>query len=355
MYRNPPWRRRLAWPRHSGALTRFSATFRHVWLVLLLLSAPSVTALAKEQTVEFDGEVAARDTYGVRLRNLPEGTSLTIDMNATGPLVMWLLDEANYGRFPDVERSLMRTGAVDRFDFSIRIPESGIYFLVLDNRNGNRSAEFDVRVHAALDRGDAPLAARLRDELDKLEAGLRKLLIFDPLDMRVEECGGGVESGGGPERICVASVQRLFEGTNDDDTAKAALQFLVLHRVGHILLRQWDFPFHANEDVADEMAAVLMVMFGAADAARLQARYFVAAGDGAAGSTDGSASPHRLTAQRANTVLRLLDNPEFARRWQAVLVPHMQTAILELLRQRPQQWTDTALIDGELESRRKAE
>lgn len=353
MFQCPPWQRCPIRCRHSGAFARLSATFRHSLLILLLVSAPSAPALAKEQTVEFDGEVAARDTYGVRLRNLPEGTSLTIDMNASGPLVMWLLDEANYGRFPDVERSLMRTGAVDRFDFSIRIPESGIYFLVLDNRNGNRSAEFDVRVHAALDRGDAPLATRLRDELDKLEAGLRKLLIFDPLGMRVEECG--VESGGGPERICVASVQRLFEGTNDDDTAKAALQFLVLHRVGHILLRQWDFPFHANEDVADEMAAVLMVMFSAADAARLQARHFVAASDGAAGSTDGSASPHRLTAQRANTVLRLLDNPEFARRWQAVLVPHMQTAILELLRQRPQQWTDTALIDGELESRRKAE
>jgi hypothetical protein len=47
-----------------------------------------------------------------------------------------------------------------------------------------------------------------------------------------------------------------------------------------------------------------------------------------------------------------LNDPQLVRKWQPMLVPHMQTAILEKLQQRPTTWTDSELVEKELAARR---
>jgi hypothetical protein len=61
---------------------------------------------------------------------------------------------------------------------------------------------------------------------------------------------------------------------------------------------------------------------------------------------------HLLTVGRAKSVLRRLADPELVFRWQKVLVPHMQTSLLQRLQQRPTAWTDISLVEKELATRR---
>jgi hypothetical protein len=60
---------------------------------------------------------------------------------------------------------------------------------------------------------------------------------------------------------------------------------------------------------------------------------------------------HPLSMERARSVLRWVKDPQLARRWQKVLVPHMQTALLERLLRQPTVWTDLPLVEKELKAR----
>jgi hypothetical protein len=60
---------------------------------------------------------------------------------------------------------------------------------------------------------------------------------------------------------------------------------------------------------------------------------------------------HPLSVQRARNIIDWLEDPELVRRWQSVLVPHMQTRILRALAVHPKEWTDVALVKKELGGR----
>jgi hypothetical protein len=62
---------------------------------------------------------------------------------------------------------------------------------------------------------------------------------------------------------------------------------------------------------------------------------------------------HPLSAQRAKNVLRWSKDIDFLKKWQPLLVPHMQTALLKRLKQKPTAWTDLSLVEKELAARDK--
>jgi len=62
---------------------------------------------------------------------------------------------------------------------------------------------------------------------------------------------------------------------------------------------------------------------------------------------------HPLSAQRAKNVLRWSKDSDFLKKWQPFLVPHMQTALLKRLKQKPTAWTDLSLVEKELAGRDK--
>lgn len=62
---------------------------------------------------------------------------------------------------------------------------------------------------------------------------------------------------------------------------------------------------------------------------------------------------HPLSVQRARTIGGWLDDPGLVRRWQKVLVPHLQTEILEALARRPKDWTASGLVREELARRQE--
>lgn len=60
---------------------------------------------------------------------------------------------------------------------------------------------------------------------------------------------------------------------------------------------------------------------------------------------------HPLTTERAHRVLKWATDPALVRNWQLQLVPHMQTRMLQHLKDHPQPWSDLRLIEQELASR----
>jgi len=62
---------------------------------------------------------------------------------------------------------------------------------------------------------------------------------------------------------------------------------------------------------------------------------------------------HPLSAKRGRNVLNWAKDSDFPKKWQAFLVPHMQTALLKKLKQKPTSWTDLSLVEKELAARDK--
>ena len=128
----------------------------------------------------------------------------------------------------------------------------------------------------------------------------------------------------------------------------------IFHEVGRVLLSEWNHPMSTNEGVADEFATVLMVMVNQEDRAAAISKYFVEnpSVHKAIGKQHGD-DRHPISEQTARNIPGWLKNPRFVLKWQKLLVPHMQTALLKRLYQHPTDWTDLPVVEKELEVRRK--
>jgi len=62
---------------------------------------------------------------------------------------------------------------------------------------------------------------------------------------------------------------------------------------------------------------------------------------------------HPLSARRGRCVLSWAKDSDLPKKWQSFLVPHMQTALLKKLKQKPTSWTDLSLVEKELAAREK--
>lgn len=62
---------------------------------------------------------------------------------------------------------------------------------------------------------------------------------------------------------------------------------------------------------------------------------------------------HPLSARRGRCVLCWAKDSDLPKKWQSFLVPHMQTALLKKLRQKPTSWADLSLVEKELAAREK--
>jgi hypothetical protein len=94
-------------------------------------------------------EVPALGWKVARFRGLPRQGKLTVDVVTTGPIEILLFDLAGYRRFPSAERPLLRGTTADKFGFAMKLPRSGDYFLVIDNRAGEEPRRVSVHVKAA--------------------------------------------------------------------------------------------------------------------------------------------------------------------------------------------------------------
>ena len=91
-------------------------------------------------------EVPDGKTRSVRLRNMPRGAAVAVKVSAAGKLQVVLISAAQLkSKRPE---ALFR-GALDRsLSFRVLLPESGDYYLVLDNRRGAEPVKARATIRA---------------------------------------------------------------------------------------------------------------------------------------------------------------------------------------------------------------
>lgn len=117
--------------------------------VLLALLVLALAGAAGGADVRLTVEAPAGKTKSVRLRNLPEGAVVAVDVQASGEIGVFFV------RARDPKDSSARVpplfaGRLERrLAFSVTIPSAGSYYVVLDNRKGEEPRSVSLRVRAA--------------------------------------------------------------------------------------------------------------------------------------------------------------------------------------------------------------
>lgn len=111
-------------------------------------------------TAQVSVEIPNGKTRTVRLRNLPQGTVVAVRVRAEAALQIALISAA---QLKSKKPEALFRGALDRsITFQVVLPESGDYFLVLDNRRGAEPVKARATIRA--EKKSAPRTLEPRKE-----------------------------------------------------------------------------------------------------------------------------------------------------------------------------------------------
>lgn len=278
-------------------------------------------------------------------------------LKTTGPVTIHLLDEAAFGRLPHMDSPLVSGKTASDYGFSVVLPESGDYFLIADNRDGDQRREITVHLTAT----DAPglvtepvASLDLANQMLKVvESALKLMFNADALEIRTAPCGAArAFQDSGAIVICTEYAQAVMELLGDAELSSSALLFSLFQEVGRFLLAQTPNAPQDTDELRDELATALMVFLGYRDHAVRQAKYF-ADPPGTLRIQDRleGEERHPPTVERAARVLEWVDEPELLARWQRVLLSNLRTHVLCRFRDQPPHWTTLESLDEELSRR----
>lgn len=325
---------------------------RKIVSLILFMSLFWFTSPAAKGPVVVNVDIPAKTWKVARLRNLPEGAIVALEVKSSATIIAALVDTNGYHQYPDVSRPLF-AGQVDgKLSFSVTIPHTDNYYVVLDNRSGSTPRAVTVTVSAA--RGETDQVEAADRILRTFERQLHQLFAFDPFKMTVRQCGQPKAFVGTSDvTLCSEYVQEIYDIFGDRQKAQSSFSFSIFHELSRVLLAQWQHPSSEKIVTADEFTAVLMVMLNQKERLTSAAEYSVKnPSDTLALMKRLRDDRHPLTEQRARIILRQLKDPQFVLDWQSFLVPHMQTKLLQKLAQQPTAWTDLSLVKKELAKRR---
>ena len=111
--------------------------------LLVLLAANVFPAEA-----ELSAEVPAEKWRALRLKGLTQGASLRVRVETSGPIRVILAREDEAQRFPKGLKATFSGSTERRLSFSVSIPVTGTYYVILDNRKGDAQREVRLFVEA---------------------------------------------------------------------------------------------------------------------------------------------------------------------------------------------------------------
>jgi len=329
-----------------------------VSVVPILLASWATNAESANQPLTVSITIPAGQWKAVRLRNLPRETMVAVALRCDGSLMVGLLNAPDHAQFPKVANPLFWGQAESKLGFSATIPKPGDYFVVLDNRSGTGPRHITMTTTARLG-GEAAknlIAAQLRKveaQLKVLESKLNQAFVFTPVPIRVASCSHTTpfERNDGLT-LCLQYAHHLMETFRDRTQASDALIYSMFHEMAHLFQQQWGVASEHSADSLDELTTVLMLTFRLDANVRAYSQTMINQPDLPSSLEDVFHDPfHPLTAERAERVLTWATDPDLVRKWQPQLIPHMQTQMLQQLREHPQPWSDRRLIDEELRER----
>lgn len=118
-------------------------------------------------------DVPKGKTKTIRLRRLPLGTSLAVAVAASGALRIALVSGRELQNTSP--RAIFSGGLEHKMSFKVVIPESGDYYLVLDNRRGGGDVSATAAMRAEPGRAQPPAPRPPRGKDDE-RAGLARPL-----------------------------------------------------------------------------------------------------------------------------------------------------------------------------------
>lgn len=319
--------------------------------VLLSISAlfPAVV-LAETRSAGFTVDLPSGIEKSVRLKKLPRGTNLSIRILCDREVWTSFMDLRNYAlRKSDACRPLFTGQVKKRLNFAITIPKTGDYFIVFKSAATESSQTVEVKIDATQSRALADQLDRANAILSRFENGLHKLFVFDEFEFAIERCNQQTDfSDSTGVVVCIEYLESLQQSFTDREMAQNALAISLFLKIGRELADSWGLaPPQSQKE--PQLSLVLMIMLNLSDKIQSFCEAIVA-----------DPSPVRRLARKLGThrtpfskkqAQRYLDwmgDPEFARKWQKTLVPHMQTRFLKRLSHRPRSWTDLDAVKAEL-------
>lgn len=291
------------------------------------------------------------------ISGLPPGADLVIVLNSvsggTGnDINVYFVDEVNlqnklnertFSYFTNAS-GLAKTKAV----FKTKIPQEGNYYLIFENFTAAspKIVTFEVITYPGLQE-EQEEAKRGGEGLYSI---LKYFFIFPDFTISIKTCGtmNAFSDSKGNITLCTELLIDLVK----KGLGQSAL-WIFFHEFGHSLLKLWQYPFQGGEDVADEFATVLSLMFKQTQAIEQAIQEWKTHDSkGEAKGIIRTGDRHVISIQRARNIENWLNNPnDLMRRWQKILVPNMQTEALGMYLAEPEPWCDIKLIREELTKR----
>jgi hypothetical protein len=116
--------------------------------VVLALLVLALVGQAVGADVSFTMEVPGGEVKSARLRNLPEGAVVGVDVRTSGEIAVIFVRAKSPGDSSARVPPLFAGRLERRLAFSVTIPSTGHYYIVFDNRKGEDPRKVSLRVQA---------------------------------------------------------------------------------------------------------------------------------------------------------------------------------------------------------------
>ncbi len=247
----------------------------------------------------------------------------------------WLVTEENFRRRRAGKRYYYIKGAGGTVRKTGKIvyratKEGDYYFLI---RSGSTNGNTPVKlVVYTLQPRLTPEFLRERKFYDRMYRAYIAMFKSRYFDINVRVCGiknafSDYESNITICRELIIDLKRKGHGE--------AIKFILHHEFAHSLLKIWGWPLYDNEDVADEFATVLSLMFRQYKAPLAAARWWAKRPVSARylRYKIRKYDRHTITIQRARNILKWMKEPrKLLKKWQKFLISNMTNAALKVLK-----------------------
>ena len=134
----------------------------------LLCTLASNAPVAHAAKAQVNSKVPGGKWKAVRLKNLPEGASLSVKVATNGSLVVILVHESELKRYPSPISPAFQ-GTLDRtLSFSVVIPDSGDYYIIFDNRRADDERRVRILIEATAPKSHNEPSGNSADDKTKI-------------------------------------------------------------------------------------------------------------------------------------------------------------------------------------------
>lgn len=117
-------------------------------LLTACLSMLWFSSASADGLVSLNVDIPPGKLKGIRLKNIPKDAVVAVEVVSSGELVVALMDSKTYRNFSDTSRPLFLGQVEKRLSFSVTIPATDNYVVVLNNRSGQQQRTVKITIRA---------------------------------------------------------------------------------------------------------------------------------------------------------------------------------------------------------------